>query len=178
MSQKTSHVWRLACSNFVRRERILTFFGRNITDKVSNEETLYCATSMTCAFALPGKMEKHENCSLKCCSSKCMYYCQNSTSRCLISSIFLTHNSTQPTFLPWRFGFYQRPSSEEVCSIPLPVLATIVMRRGMVSQCWFVLLRQTWCTWQEPEEELNKLLLMKVSDRDRNVKVKMLVVLK
>ena len=27
-------------------------------------------------------------------------------------------------------------------------------------------------SWQEPEEELNKLLLMKVSDRDRNVKGK------
>ena len=114
-----------------------------------------------------------------------------------------TITSTQPTILPWRFGLYQRPSSEEVCSIPLPVLATIVMRHGkksvvrvaqrvaplvpvqwlrsffpnmyclfdpsstfvgfsvqnsggwpidhvvvmrcMVSQCWFVLLRQTWC---------------------------------
>ena len=33
-------------------------------------------------------------------------------------------------------------------------------------------------SWQEPEEELNKLLLMKVSDRDRNIQVKMLVVLK
>ena len=112
--------------------------------------------------------------------------------------------STQPTFLPWRFGLYQRPSSEEVCSISLLVLATIVMRRGkksvvrvahcvaplvpvqglpsffpnmyclsdpsstyvgfsvhnsggrpidhvvvmrfIVSECWFVLLRQTWCT--------------------------------
>jgi len=32
-------------------------------------------------------------------------------------------------FLPWRFGLYQRPSSEEACSI-LPVLATIVMQRG------------------------------------------------
>jgi len=41
--------------------------------------------------------------------------------------------STQPTFLPWRFGLYQRPSSEEVCSIPLPVLATIVKRRGKKS---------------------------------------------
>ena len=41
--------------------------------------------------------------------------------------------STQPTFSPWRFGLYQRPSSEEVCSIPLPVLATIVMRRGKKS---------------------------------------------
>jgi len=28
-------------------------------------------------------------------------------------------------------------------------------------------------SWQEPEEELNKLLLRKVSDKDRNVKVKM-----
>jgi len=29
--------------------------------------------------------------------------------------------------------------------------------------------------WQDPEEELNKLLLTKVSDRDRNVKVKIFV---
>jgi len=41
-----------------------------------------------------------------------------------------TITSTQPTFLLWRFGLYQRPSSEEVCSIPVPVLATIVMRCG------------------------------------------------
>jgi len=32
----------------------------------------------------------------------------------------------------------------------------------------------TSLSWQEPEEELNKLLLMKVSGRDRNVKVKLL----
>jgi len=31
-------------------------------------------------------------------------------------------------------------------------------------------------SWQEPEEKLNKLLLMKVPGRDWNVKVKMLVV--
>jgi len=31
-------------------------------------------------------------------------------------------------------------------------------------------------SWQEPEEELNKLVLMKVFGRDGNVKVKMLVV--
>jgi len=31
----------------------------------------------------------------------------------------------------------------------------------------------TSLSWQEPEEELNKLLLMKVSGRDRNVKIKM-----
>jgi len=44
-----------------------------------------------------------------------------------------TITSTQPTFLPCRFGLCQRPSSEEVCSIPLLVLATIVMRRGKKS---------------------------------------------
>jgi len=27
-------------------------------------------------------------------------------------------------------------------------------------------------SWQEPEEELNKLLLMRVCDRDQNVKLK------
>jgi len=48
---------------------------------------------------------------------------------------------TQPNiFNLWRFGLYQRPSSEEVCLLPLPVLATIVMRRGKksvvcVAQC-------------------------------------------
>jgi len=140
-----------------------------------------------------------------------------------------TITATQSTFLPWRFGLYQRPSSEEDCSIPLPVLATIVMRRGkksvvrvaqrvaplvpvqglpsffyclfdpssifvgfsvqnsgcheMHGQSVLICFAQISCyvaslSWQEPEEELNKLLLMKVSDRDRNVKVKILVVFK
>jgi len=45
-------------------------------------------------------------------------YCKNTTT------------STQPTFLPRHFGLYRRPSSEEVCSIPLPVLATSHHYRG------------------------------------------------
>jgi len=36
-----------------------------------------------------------------------------------------TITSTQPTFLPRRFGLCQRPSSEEVCSVSLPVLASV-----------------------------------------------------
>ena len=36
-------------------------FGRNATDKVGNQKTLYYATSITCASAQPGKTEKHEN---------------------------------------------------------------------------------------------------------------------
>jgi len=48
---------------------------------------------------------------------------------------------TQPNiFNLWRFGLYQRPSSEEVCLLSLLVLATIVMRHGKklvvrVAQC-------------------------------------------
>jgi len=41
--------------------------------------------------------------------------------------------STTNIFTFWRFGLYQRPSLEEVCSILLPVLAMIVMRRGKKS---------------------------------------------
>jgi len=33
-----------ACYNFDTCERILIFFGRNVTDKVSNQKTLYYAT--------------------------------------------------------------------------------------------------------------------------------------
>jgi len=37
------------------------FFGRNVTDKVRNQNTLYYATQITCASALPVKTGKHEN---------------------------------------------------------------------------------------------------------------------
>jgi len=44
----------LACYNFDTHEWILIFFGRNITNKVSNQKTLYYATSnktvVTCAI--------------------------------------------------------------------------------------------------------------------------------
>jgi len=66
-----------------------------------------------------------------------------------------TITSTQPTLLPWRFGLYQRPSSEEVCSIPLPVLATIVLRRGKKSVARVALSKIveagqfiTWLSWE------------------------------
>jgi len=35
-------------------------FGRNVTDKVGNQKTLYYVTSITCTDALPGKTRKHE----------------------------------------------------------------------------------------------------------------------
>jgi len=45
----------LACYNCDTRERILIFFDRNTSNKVSNQKMLYYATSNTCASALPGK---------------------------------------------------------------------------------------------------------------------------
>ena len=83
MSQK--NVPPLVCYNFVTRERIFTFFGRNVTDKVSNQKTLYCAS------ALPGKTGKQENRIFHL--NAVSVHCQNSTSRSLISSVFLTHDS-------------------------------------------------------------------------------------
>jgi len=40
---------------------------------------------------------------------------------------YISHNQH---FLPRHFGLYQRLSSEEACSVLLPVLATVVVRRG------------------------------------------------
>ena len=60
VSQK--NVPPLACYNFDAHEWILIFFGRNVTDKLGNQKTLYYATSNNLyASALPGKTRKHEN---------------------------------------------------------------------------------------------------------------------
>jgi len=60
----------LTCYNFDICERILTIFGRNVTDKVSNQKTLHTPPQITCTSALPGKIGKHKNhFSLKCCIS-------------------------------------------------------------------------------------------------------------
>jgi len=77
----------LACYNFDTHEQSLICFGRNVTDKVSNQKALYYATSNNLCFCtgLPGKTGKHENCIH---SNVVLVHCQNSTSRCLISSIF------------------------------------------------------------------------------------------
>jgi len=40
----------LACDNFDAREWIWIFFGRNVTDKVGNQKTLYYATSNNLCF--------------------------------------------------------------------------------------------------------------------------------
>jgi len=40
----------LACYNFHTCERILIFFDRNVTDKVTNQKMLYYATSNNVCF--------------------------------------------------------------------------------------------------------------------------------
>jgi len=61
----------LACYNFDMCERILTFFGRNVTDKVGNQTTLYYTTSNNVCFYTPwqnGETWK-SHFSRKCCIS-------------------------------------------------------------------------------------------------------------
>jgi len=60
MSQK--NVPPLVCYNFDTRERILIFFGRNVTDVVSSQKRFTLPPQITCASALPSKTEKRENC--------------------------------------------------------------------------------------------------------------------
>ena len=66
-------------------------FWRNVTDKVSDQKTLYYATSNNlclCTTYENGKTKK-----LHFHSHAVLMHCQNSTSRCFISSIFFTHDS-------------------------------------------------------------------------------------
>jgi len=48
VSKKTSHLW--LANNFGSHEWILIFFGRNVTDKVGNQKTLYYATRNNFCF--------------------------------------------------------------------------------------------------------------------------------
>ena len=61
----------LVCYNFDIREHIFIFFGRSVTDKVSNQKTFYCTTSNNMWFCTIWQMRKHKNCifSLECCIS-------------------------------------------------------------------------------------------------------------
>ena len=77
-----------------------------------------------------------------------------------------TITSTQPTFLTWRFGLYQRQPEEELNKFLLKKIRRNLFNSS--SGCC----HDSDVTWQEIGR------LTKVSDRDRNVKVKMLVVLK
>ena len=52
----------LACYNFDAHEWILIFFGRNVTDKVGNQKTLYYATSdNVCYCTIWQNAKQHKN---------------------------------------------------------------------------------------------------------------------
>jgi len=58
--------------NFDMRERMLIFFGRYVTHEVSNQKTLYYATSNNVCFCSTwqnGETRKSHFFSLKCCIS-------------------------------------------------------------------------------------------------------------
>ena len=59
----------LACYNFDTREWILTFFGRNVVDKVSCHKVLYYATSSNLYFCTTWQNGKHGNCIFTRCIS-------------------------------------------------------------------------------------------------------------
>jgi len=48
----STNVQPLVCCNFDTREQMLTFSGRNATDKVGNQKTLYYATSHNLCFCI------------------------------------------------------------------------------------------------------------------------------
>jgi len=69
-----------ACYNFDAHEWILIFFGRNVTDKVCNQKTLYCATSNNLCFCTTwqnGEIRKSHFHSIGLC------YTHNAAMRCL-----------------------------------------------------------------------------------------------
>jgi len=91
LSQKR---YALACYNFDTHQTILLIFDRNVTLKVCNQMIVYflASSNLTDACVLPGKTRKHEN---RICGHM-LYYCsaallEFNTSRCLISSVLLTH---------------------------------------------------------------------------------------
>jgi len=57
----SKNVPHLICYNFDICECILIFFGRNVTDKVSNQKTLCCATPNNLCFCTACKTGKHKN---------------------------------------------------------------------------------------------------------------------
>ena len=89
VSQKTSHLWFAITLTYMNS--FWYFFGRNVTDKVSNQIRFTVPPQITCASALPWKTEKHGNHIFH--SNAVSVHCENSTSRSLISSVFLTHDS-------------------------------------------------------------------------------------
>ena len=89
VSQQTSHLW-LAIT--FTQWTDFDIFGRNVIDKVSNQKTIYYATSINVCFCTIWQNKKEAR-KLHFYSHAVLVHYQNSCSRCLISAIFLTYDS-------------------------------------------------------------------------------------
>jgi len=67
VSQKASHLWLAII--FTYRDLIATIVGKNVAEKVGNQNVLYFPTSPNCCFCTTRGNRKPRNCifSLKCC---------------------------------------------------------------------------------------------------------------
>jgi len=81
---------RTECTERVEKIRGSSL-GLDLPIKQTIKRRFTVPPQITCASALPGKTGKHENCIFH--SNAVLVHCQNSTSRCLMSSIFLTQDS-------------------------------------------------------------------------------------
>jgi len=74
----------LACYNFDAHEWILIFFGRNVTDKIGNQKTLYYATSNNLCFCTTWQNAKTRRSHISLNNGLC--YTHNAPVRCLPES--------------------------------------------------------------------------------------------
>jgi len=70
----------LACYSFDTHEWILIFFGRNVTNKVGNQKTLYYSTSSNLCFCTTWQNEEMQKSHFH---SVGLCYTQNASVRCL-----------------------------------------------------------------------------------------------
>jgi len=95
VSQKTSHLWLAITLTIVNG--IWYFFGRNVTNKASkNKRRFTMPPQITRASVLPGKTR---NTKIALFTLAVLVHYQNSSSRCLISSVFLIHDSYSCCFM-------------------------------------------------------------------------------
>jgi len=122
-------------------------FGRNVSDKISNQKTRSFAMSpqimRTSASALhrPGKTGKHENHIHFFHSNSASVHCQNSTSRSLISSVFFDSR------LSHTHAAVRLPKSCSQC-VQLGAVGGVVQEKGSRERCssWTVLHAQCMYT--------------------------------
>ena len=92
------NVPQLYCYNFETWEWILIFFGRNVTDRTSNQKHITMPPQMTCASALPGKTEKHENCIFTQMLYQCVAWIQSAA--WFLQSFWLVTHTHDAVWLP------------------------------------------------------------------------------